>query len=165
MKALPVRKHPRRKGFDYNQNGMYFVTLCVKGKHEMLGEVVGRDDPGAPFVELSEYGVVLNKYINMIEAHYDNVKLVKYTIMPNHVHMILVAGNKEHGAPRSSRPTTSLIPRIIAALKKMTNKENEFDMWQTSYHDHIIRDEDEYQRIWKYIDENPEKWQEDCYFT
>ena len=37
-------------------------------------------------------------------------------------------------------------------------------MWQTSYHDHIIRNEADYRRIWEYIDTNPEKWQEDCYY-
>lgn len=67
------------------------------------------------------------------------------------------------GAPRSSRPT-ELIPRMIGAMKRFSNQEAGFDMWQTSYHDHIIRSEADYRRIWEYIDTNPAKWREDCYY-
>ena len=43
MKELPVRKHPRLKGYDYSKNGVYFITFCVKDRHEMLGQInVGR---------------------------------------------------------------------------------------------------------------------------
>jgi REP element-mobilizing transposase RayT len=34
-------------------------------------------------------------------------------------------------------------------------------IWQRNYYDHIIRNEKEYENIWKYIDANPEKWNED----
>ena len=50
MKKLPIRKHPRLKGYDYSQNGAYFITFCVKDGHEMLGRVVGRDALGAPLM-------------------------------------------------------------------------------------------------------------------
>jgi len=46
---LPTRKKTRLAGYDYNQNGVYFITFCVKDRHETLGRVVGRDAPGAPF--------------------------------------------------------------------------------------------------------------------
>ncbi len=37
-------------------------------------------------------------------------------------------------------------------------------VWQRGYHDHIIRSEADYLRIWDYIDTNPAKWREDCYY-
>lgn len=37
-------------------------------------------------------------------------------------------------------------------------------VWQRGYHDHIIRNEADYLRIWDYIDTNPAKWREDCYY-
>ncbi len=43
MENLPIRKHPRLKGFDYNRSGAYFITFCVKDRHEMLGKIVGRN--------------------------------------------------------------------------------------------------------------------------
>jgi len=186
MKELPVRKHPRLKGYDYSQNGAYFVTFCVKGGHEMLGRVVGRDALGAPsirdahgrlHIELSDYGEAVRREIEETQICYDGVVVDKYVVMPNHVHLIIhikrnggvipgrngeVPGN--HGAPRASRPTSALVPNIVAVIKRKTNKAFGFNMWQKSYHDHIIRDEDEYQRIWQYIDENPAKWTEDKYY-
>ncbi len=161
MKELTARKNMRLSGCDYSQNGAYFLTICVKDKHEMLGRIgVGSDDLGAPHAILSEYGTIVEKYILQIEDHY-NVALEKYVIMPNHIHMII---RVKDGVPRSSRPTM-LIPTIIAALKKMINKSIGFSMWQRSYHDHIIRNEADYQRIWAYIDENPARLTEDCYYT
>jgi hypothetical protein len=52
------------------------------------------------------------------------------------------------------RPTNAMIPKLISSIKRFTNKQAGFDLWQTSYHDHIIRDEADYRRIWQYIDDN-----------
>ena len=88
----------------------------------------------------------------------------KFVVMPNHVHLLMGITRRETGAPRSSRPT-KLVPRIVSALKRFTNKEAGWDLWQTSYHDHIVRSEADYLRIWNYIDTNPAKWREDRYYT
>jgi len=115
-------------------------------------------------MQLSEYGTIIHKEIMGTPSHYHNVTIDKFVVMPNHVHMIIVIRNGD-GAPRASRPTNALIPSIVAMLKKKTNKMYEFTMWQDSYHDHIIRNEEEYRKIWKYIDENPRKWKEDRYYN
>jgi len=39
MKELPARKPNRLKDYDYSQNGYYFITICVKDRHEMLGKI------------------------------------------------------------------------------------------------------------------------------
>lgn len=39
------------------------------------------------------------------------------------------------------------------------------NIWQRSYYDHIIRDDEDYFKIWKYINNNPAKWLEDKYYT
>ena len=49
-------------------------------------------------------------------------------------------------------------------MKEAVTKSVGFPIWQKSYHDHIIRDEADYRRIWEYIDNNPAKWREDCYY-
>ncbi|MCL1858127.1 MAG: hypothetical protein FWF92_02695 [Oscillospiraceae bacterium] len=167
-KELPVRKHPRLKNYDYSSNGAYFITMCVEGRHEMLGQIVGRDAPGAPFVELTEYGKIIRKEIGDTHLHYKNVIIDKFIVMPNHIHMIILIQNEnkinENGAPRASRPTSALIPNVIGILKRKTNKKYGFQMWQDSYHDHIIRDREDYRIKWQYIDTNPAKWAEDDYF-
>ena len=84
--------------------------------------------------------------------------------MPNHVHLLLSIDHSAPGAPRSSRPT-QLISRIIAALKRFTNQQAGFNLWQSTFHDHIIRSDADYLRIRDYIGANPAKWREDCYYT
>ena len=167
------------KGYDYSENGAYFITICVKDMREILGKIAGRDDLGAPRVEnvqvqLSQCGEIVREKIEEIHLHYENISIDNYIVMPNHIHMIIMVSrgigisavqNNDGGALRSSRPTTALIPQIITALKKETNKIVGFSIWQTSYHDRIIRNEKEYYKIWYYIDTNPLKWQDDRYFV
>ena len=70
------RKRNRLKGYDYSQNGAYFITVCVKDKKCLLGKVVGGDAYIAPKVALSKYGKAAEKYICGIKG------LHKYVIMP-----------------------------------------------------------------------------------
>ena len=167
----PFRKHLRLRQYDYSQAGCYFITICAQHRRKILGRIVGGDDHIAPFsrsakaeiLRLSGYGECVDRYINSFEAHYKNVSVDKYVIMPNHVHLIIKVA-EEYGAPRSSRPTDALIPKIIAALKTMVNREVGRPIWQSSYYDHIIRDEADYLTKWDYIDANPARWAEDEYY-
>ena len=170
QKELPVRKHPRLKGYDYSSNGVYSLTLCVEGRHEMLGKIVGRDVLIAPYIELSEYGKIVDKHINKINMINDIISVDKYVIMPNHIHMIIIIQHSEkssvgeRGAMRTSRPTSASIPSLMRSFKTMVTKEIGFSLWQTTYHDHIIRDEEDYWYRWNYIDQNPAKWAEDEFY-
>lgn len=56
------------------------------------------------------------------------------------------------------------IPGILRGMKEAVTKTVGFPLWQKSFHDHIIRGEADYLRIWHYIDTNPAKWREDCYY-
>ncbi|WP_399553305.1 hypothetical protein [uncultured Intestinimonas sp.] len=61
-------------------------------------------------------------------------------------------------------PADAYIPKLISSLKRYTNRSCGSDLWQDGYHDHIIRNEADYLRIWTYMDQNPVKWREDCYY-
>lgn len=87
----------------------------------------------------------------------------KYVIMPNHVHMILQIKQAEGGPMGTSAPTGAL-PDIVRYFKRSVTKLCGENIWQRSYHDHIIRSEEDYLNIWTYIDTNPVKWAEDCYY-
>jgi len=159
MKELPVRKNIRLKGYDYSNAGYYFVTICVKDGHELLWN---ETPVGAHIVRpLSDIGMVTKKSIENITEIYSNVIVDKYTIMPNHVHMIL---RIENGGRTMCAPT-SHVSNMIKQCKEYVTKQIGFSIWQRSYHDHIIRDKAEYQKIWKYIDQNPTRWTEDCYYN
>jgi REP element-mobilizing transposase RayT len=178
---MPIRKPNRLKDYDYSQNSAYFITICVKNMREMLGKIVGdgvldvpKDStdvggavPSAPRIELTETGEMVKHHIENMNSVYEHVHLGKYIIMPNHIHLIISIVNdtsKAHGSSRTPTPTNATIPRFISTLKRYTNKYCGFSIWQRSYHDHIIRNEAEYQKIWEYIDTNPLNWQEDKYY-
>jgi len=50
-------------------------------------------------------------------------------------------------------------------MKRKISKILGFDIWQKSFYDHIIRNEHDYLQIWKYIDDNPIKWELDKYYN
>ena len=54
---------------------------------------------------------------------------------------------------------------LISTIKRFTNKKCGTQLWQRSYHDHVIRNDSDYLEIWNYIDGNPTKWTEDRYYT
>ena len=57
------------------------------------------------------------------------------------------------------------VPQIIKMLKEIVTKRIGYPIWQKGDHDHIIRSDADYLRIWNYMDTNPAKWREDCYYT
>ncbi len=157
---LRQRKPNRLKDYDYSQNGAYFVTICTKGRQEMLWHVGARIARPQDNVPLSEYGIIINNAIVEIPKHYPTVLVDKYVIMPNHIHMILRLSNDRGRAMRA--PTIST---VINQMKGYITKQIGFSIWQKLFHDHIIRNEQEYREIWQYIDENSIKWEEDCFYT
>ena len=167
MDKKPQRKSLRLKEYDYNQAGYYFVTICTKGKIHCLGEVVGSAAPCAPpIVRLSQFGKITEKYIQLIGIHNKGVNVDKYVIMPNHLHaIIIITDSGGQGSARPTNKTSGTLSRIVHGFKRLTNKESEVKMWQTSYYDHIIRNEQDYLRVWKYIDLNPAKWETDEYYN
>lgn len=161
MGDLPKRKNMRLKDYDYSQNGAYFITICVKDKQELLGKIdVGATVPGrsasSPQIELSEIGRIVDVAIKHNEKN--DVTISKYVIMPNHIHMIVLIRSDTGDRGRSP------LQLIVRNMKAFITKQIGFSFWQRSYYDHIIRNEDEYRRIWQYIDTNPAKWAEDKYF-
>ncbi len=187
MTALPIRKPNRLKEYDYGTNGAYFITICTENRRNMLCDIVGGGDLDAPQVRLTDIGKITEKYILSMET-IDGLYVQKYVIMPNHIHLLLQIS--DDGAPRSvslrlghlavltvhrtvihcrsaakaTSPTAAKIPCAIAALKRFIHKDAGVKIFQRNYHDHIIRNEWDYEEIWKYIDENPLKWMLDEYY-
>ena len=155
------RKQLRLNNYDYSNNGAYFITVCTQGRRNILSRIiVGEGFHPLPKVELTKIGIEIENTINFINDNYRNVFIEKYVIMPNHIHLILYLGYENlggHGNPP--------LQKIVGQLKSFTTKKYGKILWQRSYYDHIIRNENEYAEIWSYIDSNPSKWLEDEYFT
>jgi len=189
VKILPVRKGIRLMGYDYSRNGLYFITLCVKDKHEMLGTLKNQQ------FGFSEYGIIVKQEIENISTIRKECTVDKYVIMPNHIHMIVRIVGDDGNRPELSNgnrpelsngnrpelsndrrsiplneqradchpPLRKSIPNMVQGFKGAVTRRIGFSIWQRSFHDRIIRDEAEYRRIWQYVESNPKRWAEDEY--
>ena len=160
-KEVPKRKSTRLQNFDYNNVGVYFITICTRDRQQILSDIVGGDVLDAPpSVELLPCGMVADKIINQLNDFYDNLSVENYVIMPNHIHIILFVNSLENGASRTSPPTRqhSAVPHFVSTFKRFCNKEIGNNIFQRSFHDHVIRDREDYDEIVKYICENPMNW-------
>ena len=171
MKELPVRKNIRLSDYDYSKEGYYFITVCIKDKQKLLGKVAGDAVLGAPVVQLSDSGKIVQEYLQKMNDILESAALENYIIMPNHVHLLVALDEcmQDCGPLRAAPPANHLakamVPRIVHGMKTVVTKQIGYSIWQRSYHDHIIRNEADYRRIWRYIDENPAKWADGCYYT
>ena len=161
------RKTNRLPFYDYSQNGAYFVTICTRNKQKIFWNDCKSSNPvGAdiicPHDRLNDMGLIVKNAIEQISIHYPNIIIDKYVIMPNHVHILIRIENDEFNGRIISAPTISI---IVGQMKRWASKQIGCPIWQKSFHDHIIRGETDYQRIWQYIDTNPAKWECDCYYS
>lgn len=154
---LPKRKNIRLKRYDYSSLGVYFITICAKDRKALFWNNVGTTSGRPQKYELSKYGKLVDNAILEIEQHYSNIKIDKYVIMPNHIHMLLSIDEDVYGRPVVS-PTIS---RIINQMKGYVSKQVGRSIWQKSFIDHIIRNEKDYIEHYTYIEDNPIKWEED----
>ena len=155
---LPKRKRNRLECYDYSTPGAYFITICTKDRKNRFWTNVGASIARPQDVVLSPYGKIVDECIQCISTIYPALRVEYYVIMPNHIHAIFVLQNETAGA--SPRPT---IMDIVCAYKSLTTiecKRNGFvdNLFQTSFHEHIVRGRDDYEEIVKYIYENPMRW-------
>lgn len=146
---FPVRKHPRMRNYDYTTPNYYFVTICTKHKACIFGSAT----------QISTYGRIAQQGLLEIPKHFPGIRMDKYIVMPNHIHAIIVL---EDGA----RNLSTIIGQYKSYVTRCIHKlDPRLEVWQSSYHDHVIRDQQGYEQIWNYIDGNLQKWQDDCYFV
>jgi len=158
---FPKRKSTRLKYYDYSNSGYYFITICTHNKQKILCDFVGGGAHDAPKIKLSAVGEIVEKYI-LSTNNITDITVDKYVIMPNHIHLILKIINS--GTSRAPSPTNNTISHSISTLKRFVNRDVGKNIFQRSFHDHIIRGEKDYIKIWNYIDTNPQKWEEDCFY-
>ena len=141
---LPQRKSNRLTDYDYSQNGAYFITVCTQYRKKILSQIVGDDAHIVP----NPYGRIAEKYIRNVP------EIEKYVIMPDHIHMII----RLDGGAMWASPPTDKIASIVRSIKTLTTKEIGESIFQRSYYDHIIRNQEDYNEKWDYIENNPKKY-------
>jgi len=117
----PQRKRNRWFGYDYKSPGLYFVTICVKDRLELLGSV------NQSFVKLNDIGGIIRQQWLWLEENYKYIKLDRWIIMPNHLHGIIKINNKKYfgkkvGNGRDRSLHIKPLHQIIGAFKTTSSK-------------------------------------------
>ena len=152
---IHLRRSIRLPGHDYSQPGAYFVTICTYNRELSL--------KAAPVKE------AVRSAWHSLTGRFPGVLLDEFVIMPNHVHGIIIFGPTARVPPgRGAASSAPTLGQIVRALKSVSAIEanrildcSERPFWQRNYYEHIIRDEDEFNRIRQYIRDNPLHWEED----
>ncbi len=150
----PIRKKNHLEQYDYSTPNAYFITICTHNRENFFW--IGQTYASSNFF-LTEYGEIAYKGICDISKHYPMISVDNFVIMPNHVHLLLRIQAGNNGRPMAA-PTIST---VINQTKGSISKQIGFSVWQKGFHDHIIRGENDYLKIWNYIESNPSRWLED----
>ena len=168
----------RAKWGNYNE-GLFYVTICTEARYHFFGEIV--DDS----MIKNELGIKVEELIIEISLHQPYAHIIEYTVMPNHLHLIVQISNtnktinstisiETKNDSKSVNMQTiaqraSLLSIAMGGLKSaLTRYANDNKIrfgWQARFHDHIIRNDEELNRITDYIRRNVETWEEDDFFT
>ena len=162
---LLKRQSTRLENFSYSENGAYFITICTHNRKQILSNViVGTGVLDCLKIQLLNYGKIADKYIKQLNDFYDNIAVDKYVIMPDHIHLILTVQNGQSGTPVPTNINSKIdnknsqVAKFVSTFKRFCNKEYGENIWQARYYDHIIRNEQDYNEVWEYIENNPAKW-------
>jgi REP element-mobilizing transposase RayT len=171
------RRSTRLQGYDYSQPGAYYVTICVRERRKLFGDIVDGE------MRLNEVGKVAEWIWKALPQYFPSVEVDQFVVMPNHLHGILVLseaftdvpmsdpGTSKNAISKQAFPMTmsSVAPtlgQIIRKFKALTSYylhavgAAEF-AWQERYYEHVVRNDQDLKRIREYIVNNPARWAED----
>ena len=130
---------------------------CYKSQH-LLGEIVKNEDSNQ--IVLSEIGIIATEKINELSSHHAGVEVLEYVVMPNHIHMLISL---------QKLVKASTLSTIVGSYKSGVSRIARqafpgLELWQGSFSDHVIRDENDLLTHSEYIRMNVDRWQKDKYF-
>lgn len=163
----------RFPSWDYRSRGWYFVTICAQSHAHIFGEVENGE------VLLSPAGRIAESELQGIKDHYDNVQIDEHVVMPNHLHAIVMIGGEHCFSPNkqlsfslsnaaftSASPKAGSLSAIIRSYKAgVTLKCRDIGLkhaiWQSRFHDHLLRGDKVISAVRDYIRNNPANWGSD----
>ncbi|WP_456414008.1 transposase [Oceanithermus profundus] len=164
MEERPRRKPTRLADFDYRSPGAYFVTLVAHKRVCLFGEVVEGK------LKLNALGRIVEDVWTGLPDHYPHIELDAFVVMPNHFHGLVILQPDPAVVGEGFKPSPTAIRRhglseIVRALKTFSARRINAlrgtpgqRLWQRSYHDRIVRNETELNRLRAYIATNTLCW-------
>jgi len=173
------RRSIRLKEHDYSQPGGYFITIVTGRRECLFGEIVDGE------MILSKFGQVAKQQWEKLRWRFHNIELSAFVVMPNHIHGIVLINDYRRGtaddlkrpdegvsrhAPTEQfgKPIPDSIPTIVRSYKSAVSYRinlmrgiNNIPAWQGNYYEHIIRNQNDLEQIYKYIQFNPSQWTKD----
>lgn len=175
--ASPGSEPRRRRSLrwcdhDYRRAGCYVITAVSHARACLFGEVVGAE------MRVNEAGRMIGAVWQEIPSFYPGVEIDEFVVMPNHVHGILLLGaagalgesavtREEPGDATRNRMSLSVVmqrfktlttTRYIDGVRRAGWPRFTDRLWQRSFHDRVIRDDDEWNAFRQYILDNPVRW-------
>ena len=171
------RRSVRLKGYDYSQEGLYFITICTQNRICLFCEITVGANGIRPKMQLNEMGKIVETEWKKSAEIRSEIQNHDFIVMPNHFHAIVeivpIVGaygirpveTIEMGVCHTPLRTPSkTIGALVRGFKSSVTKRLGYSPWQRNYHEHIIRNQNSYETISQYIKNNPEKWANDMFF-
>lgn len=144
MVKLAIRKRNRLDGYDYALTGAYFVTICTY-EHKNLFWSDG---------QINSAGLIVEEGIRPIQTRFSGLEIFSYAIMPDHIHLLLINAGSEANL-------STIVGSLKRDVTKKIRRENpDLEVWQVSFHDRIVRNQEEMDKINTYVELNPQNWME-----
>jgi REP element-mobilizing transposase RayT len=109
------RRSIRLKGYDYSQEGLYFVTICTQNRECLFGEITNGEMQLNPMGEIAQAEWIKTGQMR------PNIQLHESIIMPNHIHGIIQITHPDPVGARCTRPlphaSTTPTPQPIANIR------------------------------------------------
>jgi REP-associated tyrosine transposase len=183
------RRSIRLRGYDYSQPGSYYVTLCTQAKSHLFGHIVEgemhRNELGDfvalcwewlaeryLYIKLDEWIVMPNHLHGIIVITNQGGDSASKTGGGSRTADQAGGGSRTAdqagGGSRTAPTMRKPLGRLIGAFKTVsTSRINERRgtpgrlLWQRDFYEHIVRDDDELNKIRDYIRTNPLRWNTD----
>ena len=156
------RKQLRLGCFHYSSAGYYFITVCTYHRQALFGEICNG------VVSLTEIGGIVNRCIELISVLHEETSIPCHIVMPDHIHFVLMIDYSTDA--ESTNRTKMVVPKIIQSFKSAVSKhaaackcDCPAPIWQQSYYDRIIRNENEFHILYEYIRLNPQNTKSEPY--
>ena len=184
------RRSVRLRGFDYAFRGFFFVTICTHNKKPTLGKIMNYKSQLSDIGKIVEKcwreipehfpKVYLDEWIIM-PNHIHGIIVIKFPLghdassratacrAPTPVEPLSI--QHESKLEGFGRPVKASLPTIVRSFKSAATKNvrewfglKVLPVWQRNYFEHVIRNEESFNRIRNYIWENPIHWNTDEYY-